>query len=149
MADNALSIPNSLEEASVRFREFLRQLGWPTQVHWVARENVLINKKSEYWMKGWSGEMSEALARDTYMEGVKRKLGSSLTALSKTETATFAYVYVPTDHQEAARLLISGLKLSAPTSPRRARVAGNPLLWWALRRLYQKHTDQFIADILS
>lgn len=103
MDADALQVPGSLEEASMRFRGFLRQLGWPDHVHWVARENVLINKKGECWIKGWSSEMSETLARDTYMEGVKRGLGISLAALSKTETATFAYVYVPTHHQEAER----------------------------------------------
>jgi hypothetical protein len=147
--DNPPSIPNSLEEATVRFREFLRTHGWPDQVQWVSERSFLIGKKGEYWIKPWTNDETLAMTRDKYLEGVKRGLGISISALCRTKSVTFAYVFAPTDREEAARLLIGDLKLSVPVDPCPARLAGNSFLWWFLRCLYQTHTDRFITDILS
>lgn len=133
----------------MRFRKFLNTQSWPNQVHWVSKENLLIAKKGDYWIKSVPGDDALTIAREIYMEGVKRELGISLATLCKSKTVTYAYVFVPTDHDEAARLLIGGLKLSIPLNARKARMVGNARFWWVLRCLYQKHTARFITDILS
>ena len=133
----------------MRFRKFLIAQGWPDQVLWISREDLLFDKKGVYWIKSGSGNDPLTVARKIYLEGVNRGLGISLAALCKSKTVTYAYVFVPTDHDEAARLLIGGLKLSISLNPRKARMVGNPLFWWVLRCLYQKHTARFTAEILS
>ena len=136
-------VPDPLEEAALRFREFLRTQGWPDQVQWLTAGTALFSKKGHYWINSRKVDEGVAYARETYQQGVKRGLGISIEALCKTEAVTFAYVFVPTDRAEAERLLISGLKLSVPLNPEPARVVGNVFWWWILRRLKELPIDTF------
>jgi hypothetical protein len=147
--DSASLIPGTPDEAVVRFRVFLRENGWPEQVHWITRESVLISKKCEYWIKARPNHETQSILRATYLEGVKRELGISMAALCKIEASTFAYVFIPADQEEAERLMIDGLKLSTPASSRTAYLAKNSFVWWLLCCIYQNHTNKFIADVLS
>ena len=136
-------VPGSLEEASQRFREFLRSQGWPDEVQWLIPGAVLASKRGHCWINSRKVEGGMALARETYQQGVTQGLGISIEALCQTDSVTFAYVFVPTDQDEAERLLITGLKLSVPLTAQRARVVKNSCWWWALRRLHELPIETF------
>lgn len=141
--DSALPIPDSFEEASLRFREFLRSQGWPDQVQWLTAGTVLFSKKRHYWINSRKIDEGMILARETYQQGVKRGLGIGIEALCQTDSATFAYVFAPTDQDEAQRLLISGLKLSVPLDSPPAKLVVNPLRWWVLHWLHELPIETF------
>lgn len=140
---SALDVPDSIEEASLRFREFLRRQGWPDQVQWLATGTALYSKKGYYWIKARKVEESMALARETYQQGVTRGLGIGLEALCNSGAVTYAYVFVPADRDEAERLLMLPLKLSVPLNPHPARVVKSSFLWWILHRLRKLPFDTF------
>ncbi len=141
--DSVLPIPDSLEEAIPRFREFLRGQGWPDQVQWLASGTVLPSKKGYYWIKSRKSEEGINVARETYQEGVVLGLGISLEALCNSGSVTFAYVLRPVDRDEAERLFIRDLKLSLPLNPQPARVVKSSLLWSILNWLYELPFDTF------
>ncbi len=141
--DSALPIPDSLEEATLRFREFLRGRGWPDQVQWLTAKTALLSRRGHYWINSRKVKEGMDLARETYHQGVTQGLGISLEALCNSGSVTFAYILVPTDREEAERLLIAGLKLSVPVNPHGARVVKNSFLWWILHSLHELPIDTF------
>jgi hypothetical protein len=124
--DSALPVPDSLDDAFLRFREFLRLQGWPDRMQWLTAGTVLFSKKGHYWIKSRKVGEGMTLARETYQQGVSRGLGISIEALCQTDSVTFAYVFVPTDQDEAERMLIRGLKLSVPLDFSTSTTGGKP-----------------------
>ena len=81
-------VPDSLEEATLRFGEFLRAQGWPDKVQWLAPKRALFRKKGHYWINSRKVDEGVTFARETYQQGIKRGLGISIEALCKTKTLT-------------------------------------------------------------
>ena len=140
-------VPGSLEEASLRFREFLRSQGWPDQVQWLSTGRVILSSKGQCWINARSVDDGATLALKTYQEGVMRGLGISIEAFCKSDTVTFAYVVVPADQIAAEQMLIGGLKLSVPVNPQQARVVESSFLWWVLGRLNTMPIDKFCTPL--
>jgi hypothetical protein len=137
------SVPGSLEDAMPRFRDFLRAQGWPDRVQWLTAGTVLCSKKGHYWINCRKPDEGRTFAHETYQQGVRRGLGISIEALCKTDAVTFAYIFAPTDQDEAERMLISGLKLSVPLNFQRAQMVANPFRWWVLHWLHDLPIDTF------
>lgn len=106
-------LPTALEEATKRFRDFLQEQGWPTNIVWLQRDDVLPRSKG---ISIRARDYSEAFGRASqeYSAGKSKGLGVALIAHCADDQSTFASIFLPADDFEAQRALMGkGLKLSA------------------------------------
>jgi hypothetical protein len=136
--------PESLSEARRLFSSFLQQNGYPTQIRWVTREDVV-----------WTGGellvrlMPRSSAWDdacrVYAVGIGRKLGVCLHAFASLDGSTIATVIMPKDDDAAQRALIAGggLKMSADVRMVPSRAVGSTLAWSVCSLRYRSFSRQF------
>ena len=140
MAEPHYDPPETLDEAAERLKKFLLAQHWPGAIRWLTHDNVLVDRKGQFWVCE-RGTMPFEHAKLRYSEGVQRNLGVALSAVCATDTETFVSVFVPADDLDRQYHLMGRvLKLSVPTSRKSALTVGNPLLWWILKLRNQKRS---------
>src|SRR5512144_1652247 len=117
-------------EASVsRFQDFLKSEGWPTEVWWFRRGDVLRRGDS---LAVRDHGANEEPARQAYSSAISAGFGVLLEAVCHDGNRTFARVVRPVDADAQVRgLFPDGLKLSVHVSPPvRARLISSAVSWW-------------------
>jgi hypothetical protein len=99
------------EDAMARFRAFLSEQGWPTELVWVRPADGGRGSPSKHsWRK-----CPEAYARKEYNEARAKGLGVCLDAVCIVGSTTCATILYPADERDAELLMFpsdGGLKLS-------------------------------------
>jgi hypothetical protein len=127
----------TLAEAAEKFKRFLLAQNWPQTIGWLTRDNVLVDRQGQFWVRERGANAIEQ-AKLRYSEGVERNLG---VALSATDTETFASVCIPADDLDRQyHLMGCVLKLSVPTSRKSALTVRSPLRWWILELQNKRHS---------
>jgi hypothetical protein len=122
-----------LKAAEGKFSSFLASQNYPAKVCWIALGDLLVDKKTHFWIRPRPD--AEEYAAQQYAEGLGRKLGIELRAICATDVETFASVLVPKDDLDSQyHLMGRGLKLICPvkrysTSKVRSRVKWLTLRW--------------------
>jgi hypothetical protein len=117
------------DEAVVRFKRFLTTNGWPDQIEWIRLRDIVIVRGTPVVRLLAPGK-GHKQARLAYEAAVHKRLGVEMFASFLLSDCTCAWVYGPTDEDEASRLLFpDGLKLSADVPQRRALSARGTLQW--------------------
>jgi hypothetical protein len=134
MTDQRSDPPDTLQESTGRFGQFLNANGYPSQIRWITAEQIVVGSEDCHHFVCASGaEAGLAEANLRYAEGLKRGIGILLQAFCATPIETIAGVFVPTDLTDAqSRLIGPGLKLSCPTSLIPASNVDDPIQWQLL-----------------
>lgn len=124
--------PRTLDEAAEKFKKLLSAQDWPETIRWLTRDNVLVGRHGECWVRECGTKAFED-AQLRYSDGVERNLGIALSAVCATDTETFVSVFVLADDLDRQYHLMGRmLKLSVPTSRKSALTVRNPFKWWIL-----------------
>jgi hypothetical protein len=122
----------AFDEAEMRVQEFLKSAEWPANVMWVSTDDVAVSVK-EFIVHPRKEGREQAI--EDYRRGIQKNLGILLTAVCRDDDRTYCIVWTPSDETEAEYALMpQGLKLSAPSEPRQAKIVSGQIKWWWLRR---------------
>lgn len=132
VTESAPDPPLTLKAAKEKFSAFLASLNYPAKVYWVALDDLLVDKKTHFWIR--PNPNAEEYASRQYAEGLNRKLGIELRAICATDAETFATVFVPKDDLDSQyHLMGHGLKLTCPVKRYSTSNVGGLIEWLALR----------------
>jgi hypothetical protein len=140
--------PKSFREASEAFCKFLQKNGYPEQVIWAGRTD-LVWGRSKLWVRDYTDLRTWDEASKRYCLGVEHGLGVCLEAFASTKDAVIAKVFVPKDEDVMERSLTprGGLKLVAAVKTMPARRVTSSLGWIVLSRWYRESTISFLGLI--
>lgn len=134
----------TFETAVARFQQFLRSNQWPEKIVWIQMQDLLLTGKKLLYARIPPSKSREVAAQETFEQGVKQGRGVLLGALFELRGASFCYVWVPPNDEEAARSLMPAeIKSRIPNDRVPVTLIRNRLLWWWLRvRLRRKQSDK-------
>src|SRR5580704_12203076 len=92
--------PASLNEACQRFSRFLRENGYPEQILWVEKTDIVWHRRRLY-VREHSMKTARDRACQRYEEGIKTGHGLLLHAFSELGEAAVAAVILPEDDDAA------------------------------------------------
>ncbi len=112
----------SFDQAVDYFRHFLSSEGFPCELTWLFREDVIF-KGDRILIKSPIATNNLQLAADSYELGRQRKFGVCLHGFCTFESRLCCYVMLPEDDLDGERLLMSNVavKFSVVTEPREAQ----------------------------
>ena len=112
----------SFSEASSRFLDFLEGNGFPGEVLWLFREDVMVTDRGQLWIRLPIPEENLRLAQAAYDRGCAKGPGVKLEVFCVISSAvSCAFVSVPCDQRTAELDQIQGLKMSVPERVRQAK----------------------------
>src|SRR5262249_16824364 len=110
----------------------LASQNYPAKVCWIALGDLLVDKKTHFWIR--PGPNAAEHATERYAQGLDRKLGIELRAICATDVETFAFVFVPRDDLDSQyHLMGHGLKLVRPVKSYSTFKVRSRIKWLALR----------------
>ena len=117
-----------------RLSQLIRDHGLPSREMWIDSEDVIVNKR-KLFVYNAKREDRTSSAEARFRFAVERDVGIALETICTVNDATCCFVYLPSDRDEADRLMIprKGVKLSVPTTPPEAKLVTNPVVWWLLK----------------
>lgn len=141
-------------EAVQSFRRFLADQGCSDQIRWIWREDI-CSRRAPGSQRSWNrsvyvhlaGTSETSLVERYYNSGLNRGPGLSLEVFCVAAGLSCCFVYVPEDEEDASYRMISGLKLSVPTSPILAVAVRHSLLWMSLRLIIGTSNSTWIQDL--
>lgn len=121
---------SSFAESKKIFQEFLSEQKISPDLLWVFREDVLL-KKDAVLVKVFNSDKNEDLAEELYEIGRERNLGICFHAFALLDSRLCCYIQLPSDQDEAERLLIgnSYLKCSIRNPLMKAKPFTNSVMW--------------------
>jgi len=121
---------SSFAESKKIFQEFLSEQKISPDVLWVFQEEVLL-RKDAVLVKVFNPDKNEDLAEELYEIGRERNLGICFHAFALLESRPCCYIQLPSDQDEAERLLIgnSYLKCSVRNPLMKAKPSTNNVMW--------------------
>lgn len=124
--------------AATEFTKFAVKQGYPPNLLWVTKADVLLNKWQRSWTNFvWKGDPTDRQqrARSKYQNAVANGIGLALEAKCKTDRWTICRIYVPVDRDDAERRMIpqTGVKHLAVDDPRPAVLVERRLQWRILK----------------
>jgi len=142
----------TFEESVVRYREFLRENGYPSAIAWVRPQDVLLARQRKIFVRVPLPITNEAFARAAFNDGIGKKVGILFATVCEMDGVTCCRAWVPADEDEAQRALMpQDLKLSVTTgeSHLRGKAVTNRISWLWLKLNYHKHQEQrdFLFDL--
>lgn len=122
------------EDAARQFREFLEREGFVGDLLWIFREDVAVDREGRVSVRLPLPSENPDRARAEYERGRQGGIGVHLSVFCSLESKPCCFVWVPQTERDAESAMVSGLKLSAPKSPRTARAfkesLANRVLTW-------------------
>lgn len=117
-------------ESKEIFQEFLSEQKISPDLLWVFQEDVLL-RKDAVLVKVFNPNKNEDLAEELYEIGRKRNLGICFHAFALLDSRPCCYIQLPSDQDEAERLLIgsSYLKCSIRNPLLKAKPLANTVMW--------------------
>ena len=131
-------------EAVRQFGDFLVSQRLPSEGPWVFREDVCWRQR-QLFVKVPIPEENIGDVESRYNLGVNRGLGVQLNVLCLLGTRPCCYIWLPSDEEDAAYAMTSGLTLSVPTQPVKAREVKSGLLWGAYK--WQERSEAFTGIV--
>ena len=132
-------------EAVRQFGGFLESQGLSSDLLWVFREDV-CRRRQHLFVKVPVPKENFGDVERLYNLGVSRGLGVRLDVLCLLDSRPCCYVWLPSDEEDAAYAMLSGLKLSVPTEPVIAQAVRNGLLWRAYKWLERSEVFAGIVE---
>jgi hypothetical protein len=135
----------TFEESLVRYKEFLRENGYPSAIAWVRPQDVILAKQHTIFVRVPLPTTNEALARAAFNDGIGKKLGILFATVCEMDGVTCCRAWVPADEDEAQRSLMpQDLKVSVTTGENRlcGKAVTNRITWLWLKLKYRKHQEQ-------
>jgi len=124
----------SFGECRKRLSQLIRDHGLPSCQIWVDWGDVIVNK-GELFVLGLRNEDHSAAAEARFLVAANKNAGVAVEVVCTVHDATCCFVYLPSDRNEAERLMIPqrGVKLSVPTVAPEAKLIANQITWWLLK----------------
>lgn len=121
---------SSFEDSKRIFQEFLNEQQISADMLWLFQEDVLL-RKDTLLVKASNFDKNENLAKELYEIGRKRNLGICFHAFALLDSRPCCYIELPSDQDEAERLLIgnSYLKCSVRNPLMKAKPFSNTVMW--------------------
>ena len=144
----------SFQEAKSLFVEFLIKNNTPNNLFWIFRDEVLTIGAITFIFSSNQIE-NERIVNQIYNEGIKRNLGITLSGYSFSSKYTFAYIWIPTDENDASfHLQNNGLKLSISNEniwklKQNQILIKNTIIWKILKTMLKKklNSNIFLHEI--
>jgi len=109
------------DQAVARYQDFLASLRLPGEIQWIFREDISVKYWGRTWVRVPIPAINLVCARQLYDVGRQRDIGVLLNLFCILNQTACCYVWIPNNEEEANRMLLRGLKLSVPNSPRIAK----------------------------
>ena len=142
--------PESLEAACPGFAKFLRQVGYPELILWVAPDDVVWNGK-KLWVRSRTAVEIQEAAAQRYRESKRQGYGICLYAFSTVTHWTIATILVSTNRDEAERHMmpLDVLKMSAVEEKLSAASIATHTTWILRSMLHREISRQFRKQFFS
>ena len=135
------------ETATLRFADFLRDLGVDGSIDWIFSEDVILGRSP--LVRDLLPNTNREMSKTRFSDGRRRGLGIMLHALFRQDSRILACVWYPKDEIEAEQSMISGLKLSLAEPLRPVSLCRGDLNWKARKWLAGDQADWMDGHQLS
>lgn len=133
---------SSFAESKKIFQDFLSDQQISSDLLWVFQEDVIL-RKDEVFVKTLHLNENENIAERLYEIGRKRNLGVCFHAFALLGSRPCCYIQLPSDQDEAERLLIgnSYLKCSIRNPLMKAKTSTNVVMWNVRKVVYSSFQE--------
>jgi hypothetical protein len=135
------------ESAVAKYKGFLAEQGFGTDLLWIFRENAIFYKK-RICVRWPLPVVNERLAKQLYELGRDKGFGVWLQILCVIDKRPCCFVWFPKDEEEAGYTMMADLKLSVPTQPFESHAIKSAVTWTALHRIGSRFSEQWFVNEL-
>ncbi|MCP4655656.1 MAG: hypothetical protein GY856_09580 [bacterium] len=140
----------AFNEAEGRLRNLLERAGRPIEIVWVFREDLSVKRNGRLWVSVPLPDDNREMVGRLYEKARQDGLPVELAVFCLLDSKACTFVYVPDNKLDAEHRMISGLKVSVPTRPRKARALGGS---WIENIKYhmagRERKDPWLGDVPS
>ena len=138
---------HTFDEAVANFSAFLQQNGYPSDVIWVAEQDVLVTPARLVYVRFPTPRESAAAARRSFEMGMCG-LGVRLSTICASQEASYCNAWAPMTRDQAARAMMRAraVKMFASTNNSEAIVVRSRSKWLFLRFKFRSH-QRFRASL--
>ena len=129
----------NFDAALLRFRDFLKNNGFPPRVVWLTPADVLLTGSELIYVHWPDQNIAQVAARSVFAQGLKRGNGVLLKGLFSKDSKTYSCIWIPKDRSEAEHALLPPLvKLAvAISSPFKLAIEYSDEKWHSLSTRYR------------